>query len=144
VSDFIDAVATEEIEPGVLREIRVDGHDLLVARVGDDFYVSDAHCPHLHGNLTRGTLEGTVVTCPVHGSQFDLTDGRCVRWTAWSGAVKSMAEFVRHSRPLRVYDVVVEEGRLLGVISIGDLVKYRLDEAAHEVDSLREYVMTAH
>lgn len=39
---------------------------------------------------------------------------------------------------------VVEEDRLLGIISIGDVVKYRLDEAAHEVDSLREYVMTAH
>jgi CBS domain-containing protein len=39
---------------------------------------------------------------------------------------------------------VVEEGRLLGIVSIGDVVKYRLDEAAHEVDSLREYVMTAH
>ncbi|MFM9843873.1 MAG: CBS domain-containing protein [Dongiaceae bacterium] len=39
---------------------------------------------------------------------------------------------------------VVEDGRLLGVISIGDVVKHRLDEAAHEVDSLREYVMTAH
>ncbi len=39
---------------------------------------------------------------------------------------------------------VVEEGRLLGVISIGDVVKYRLDEAAQEVDTLREYVMTAH
>lgn len=39
---------------------------------------------------------------------------------------------------------VVEEDRLLGIISIGDVVKSRLDEAAHEVDSLREYVMTAH
>jgi CBS domain-containing protein len=39
---------------------------------------------------------------------------------------------------------VVEEGQLLGIISIGDVVKSRLDEAAHEVDSLREYVMTAH
>lgn len=39
---------------------------------------------------------------------------------------------------------VVEEDQLLGIISIGDVVKYRLDEAAHEVDSLREYVMTAH
>jgi CBS domain-containing protein len=39
---------------------------------------------------------------------------------------------------------VVEEDRLLGIVSIGDVVKYRLDEAAHEVDSLREYVMTAH
>ena len=39
---------------------------------------------------------------------------------------------------------VVEDGQLLGIISIGDVVKSRLDETAHEVDSLREYVMTAH
>ena len=39
---------------------------------------------------------------------------------------------------------VIEEDQLLGIISIGDVVKSRLDEAAHEVDSLREYVMTAH
>jgi signal-transduction protein with cAMP-binding, CBS, and nucleotidyltransferase domain len=39
---------------------------------------------------------------------------------------------------------VVEDGQLLGIVSIGDVVKSRLDETAHEVDSLREYVMTAH
>jgi CBS domain-containing protein len=39
---------------------------------------------------------------------------------------------------------VVDEGRLLGIVSIGDVVKHRLDEAVHEVESLREYVMTAH
>ncbi|GIK96872.1 MAG: inosine-5-monophosphate dehydrogenase [Alphaproteobacteria bacterium] len=36
---------------------------------------------------------------------------------------------------------VVEEGRLIGIISIGDVVKYRLEQAALEVDSLREYVL---
>ena len=39
---------------------------------------------------------------------------------------------------------VLEEEQLLGIISIGDVVKSRLDETAHEIDSLREYVMTAH
>jgi len=36
---------------------------------------------------------------------------------------------------------VVDEGRLVGVISIGDVVKYRLDEAKLEVESLRDYVL---
>lgn len=36
---------------------------------------------------------------------------------------------------------VLSEGRLVGLVSIGDVVKYRLDEAALEVDSLREYVL---
>ena len=66
--------------------------------------ISDARCPHLHGHLTKGTLEGTVVTCPLHHSQFDLTDGSVVRWTDFKGAVKSVAEFARHPRPVRVYE----------------------------------------
>lgn len=35
---------------------------------------------------------------------------------------------------------VVDEGRLTGVISIGDVVKSRLAEYTHEVESLRDYV----
>jgi CBS domain-containing protein len=36
---------------------------------------------------------------------------------------------------------VVEDGKLLGIVSIGDVVKLKLDEAATEVGQLREYVM---
>lgn len=36
---------------------------------------------------------------------------------------------------------ILEEGRLMGMISIGDLVKYRLDEADHFVEEMRAYVM---
>lgn len=35
---------------------------------------------------------------------------------------------------------VVEDGRLLGIVSIGDVVKRRLDDAEVEVETLREYV----
>jgi CBS domain-containing protein len=35
---------------------------------------------------------------------------------------------------------VVEEGRLIGLISIGDVVKHRLAEFQHETDALREYI----
>lgn len=36
---------------------------------------------------------------------------------------------------------VVEEGRLVGIVSIGDVVKCKLDEASAEVGLLRDYVM---
>ena len=35
---------------------------------------------------------------------------------------------------------VIEDGQLVGLISIGDVVKAQLDDQAHEVDSLRAYV----
>jgi CBS domain-containing protein len=38
---------------------------------------------------------------------------------------------------------VVERGRLAGVISIGDVVKYRLEEMEHESQALRDYILTA-
>jgi CBS domain-containing protein len=38
---------------------------------------------------------------------------------------------------------VIEDGRLAGLVSIGDVVKHRLDETKLEVDSLRDYVLAA-
>jgi len=38
---------------------------------------------------------------------------------------------------------VVEQGRLAGIISIGDVVKARLEELVREQDALRDYIRTA-
>jgi CBS domain-containing protein len=38
---------------------------------------------------------------------------------------------------------VVNQGKLVGVISIGDVVKYRIEEVEHDADALREYIATA-
>jgi CBS domain-containing protein len=38
---------------------------------------------------------------------------------------------------------VVEQGRLTGVISIGDVVKFRVEEIERESEALREYIATA-
>ncbi len=38
---------------------------------------------------------------------------------------------------------VVEQGRLTGIISIGDVVKHRLHEMEREQDALRDYIQTA-
>jgi CBS domain-containing protein len=38
---------------------------------------------------------------------------------------------------------VIENGRLAGIISIGDVVKYRLEEIQKESEALKEYILTA-
>jgi CBS domain-containing protein len=38
---------------------------------------------------------------------------------------------------------VIEQDRLVGIISIGDVVKERLGEMEHESEQLRDYIQTA-
>jgi CBS domain-containing protein len=38
---------------------------------------------------------------------------------------------------------VLDDGRVVGLISIGDVVKSRVSEYEHEQEALREYIATA-
>lgn len=109
---FIEVARVADIEPGTMRDFEVENHRLLVANVGGEYFVTDAHCAHLGGPLWQGVLEGHVVTCPWHGSQYDVRDGSCLRWTHWKGAVLTVAELARHPRPIRSYESRVEDGTL--------------------------------
>ena len=113
MSRSIDVGAADELAPETMKAVTVESRELLLARVGDKYYATDGRCPHMGGHLARGVLQGRVVTCPRHGSQFDLADGKNVRWTDWSGVTLSVAKAFKSPRPLKTYTVRVEEGRLL-------------------------------
>ncbi len=108
MDEFISLTTISGIEAGGMKAASLDGHEMLVANAGGEYFVADARCPHMGGHLAEGVLEGTVVTCPRHHSQFDLRDGRVVRWTDWQGATLGVAKLLRHPRPLRTYSVKVE------------------------------------
>lgn len=112
MSDFVELTDTAGFESGTMRQVDLEGHAFLVARVGEDYFVTDGHCAHMGGRLAHGVLEGTVVTCPLHHSQYDLTDGSVLRWTDWPDSVLSVANLVRHPRPIRAYESKVEGGKV--------------------------------
>lgn len=113
MDDYLILTTAEGIEAGGMKAASIDGHEMLVAHIGEDYFITDARCPHMGGHLPDGTLEGTVLTCPRHHSQFDLRDGRVLRWTDWEGVKLDIAKLVRHSRPLRTYAVRVEGENIL-------------------------------
>jgi nitrite reductase/ring-hydroxylating ferredoxin subunit len=55
---------------------------LAVYHVGTGFFACADRCPHAGATLSEGELERGVVTCPRHGSQFDVTTGERLRGPA--------------------------------------------------------------
>lgn len=113
MSQFVEVPRTGGLGDGAMETINAGGREILLARLGDKYYAADNHCPHMGGKLSKGKLEGTVVTCPLHGSQFDLTDGHVVRWLKGSGLVSMIGKALKSPRPLAVYNVKVEDDRIL-------------------------------
>ncbi|MCC6917630.1 MAG: CBS domain-containing protein [Alphaproteobacteria bacterium] len=58
-----------------------------------------------------------------------------------SDSVEALMEKMTHGRFRHL--PILEGGRLVGIISIGDVVKRRIEDAVHEAAALREYVSTA-
>lgn len=62
--------------PGEAREFVVEDRIIALFHTADSFYALDGVCPHQGGPLGKGQLSGTIVTCPWHGWQFDVTTGQ--------------------------------------------------------------------
>ena len=113
MAEYTEALKVTDLSDGQMMSVDMKGHEILVARLGDRFYATGNICPHMGGKLAQGRLEGTVVTCPRHGSQFDLRDGHVVRWTNWPAAVSAVSKLIRPPRPIDTYPVKVDGDRVL-------------------------------
>ena len=113
MSSFIEVGKVSELEEGAIKETSAQGREILLARVGSKYYAASNRCPHMGGKLSKGKLEGTVVTCPQHNSQFDLSDGQVVRWLKGAGLVSAVGKLLKSPRTLVVYNVKVEGDKIL-------------------------------
>ena len=75
MSNFIEVAKTEEVPVGTMKGVTVEGKEILVVNYEGRYYAMRGKCTHAGGDLSKGTLEGKIVTCPRHGSKFDVTTG---------------------------------------------------------------------
>ncbi|HXT26259.1 MAG TPA: Rieske 2Fe-2S domain-containing protein [Candidatus Eisenbacteria bacterium] len=75
---LVRAARVAEIPAGSIKEVQVAGTPVALANVGGKLYAINNTCLHRGGPLGQGQLEGSVVTCPWHGWQFDVTTGKAV------------------------------------------------------------------
>jgi 3-phenylpropionate/trans-cinnamate dioxygenase ferredoxin component len=75
---FIEIAKVEEIPEGQMKLFTMGDKNILIASFEGGFYAINGKCTHMGGDLSKGKLEGKVVTCPRHGSRFDVTTGACI------------------------------------------------------------------
>lgn len=80
--EWTNAIAESELVDGELKRAEIDGSPIMLLKHGDHIHAASAVCTHVGGPLNEGELDGTCVTCPWHGSEFDLRDGSVVHGPA--------------------------------------------------------------
>jgi 3-phenylpropionate/trans-cinnamate dioxygenase ferredoxin subunit len=104
----IDLLGVDEVGDGEMKMAWVDGTDqVLVIRQGGHFTAVQGICSHEYFELDKGFLTNGTLTCALHLSRFDLSDGEPLDPPA--------------EEPLAVYPVVVEGGRVLIEVPDGPL-----------------------
>jgi len=63
--------------------------------------------------LSRGRLDVAVVTCPRHGSQFDVTDVNVVRWLKGTGFFTTLGKMLKSPSPIHTYPVKLKDDRIM-------------------------------
>jgi 3-phenylpropionate/trans-cinnamate dioxygenase ferredoxin subunit len=110
---FVKAASTGEFEGINKKKVSVQGQEIMLAKVGGNYYATANACPHMKGDLSAGTLEGTVITCPRHGSQFDVTDGHNVRWLKGQGLTTTVLKAFSSAKPVKSFKVRVEGDNIM-------------------------------
>jgi len=67
-----------EVATGEMKAVQAGNMQILIVNVGGNFYAVDALCNHYAGDLSEGTLEGKIITCPNHGSKFNVASGKVI------------------------------------------------------------------
>jgi toluene monooxygenase system ferredoxin subunit len=73
---WVRVCARHEIGDGDLREVDL-GNGVFALLVGAEgrVFACAANCSHQDSPLCEGTLDGRILTCPLHFWQWDIADG---------------------------------------------------------------------
>ena len=92
--------AAEEAPVGFLRRVEVEGAAVCLGKTADGWVAFQDTCTHEDCSLSDGELEGGVIVCPCHASEFDLRTGDVLCPPALE--------------PLPIFEARVEAGRAAG------------------------------
>ena len=122
---LVEVAKVGEIAPGGMKWVRVGEREIVVCNCDGHYYAVDRRCGHMNGPLEMGTLDGTIVTCPMHHVQFDVTTGEALnppipqyideplpgRWAQFMSYFGTLMEQVRVC-PIKTFLVTVENGSI--------------------------------
>lgn len=80
--DFVPVVSAAALRPNTPIKVDASGTSVMLVSLENEVYALLDTCAHAGCSLAGGTIEGTSIICPCHGSQFDLRDGKVINGPA--------------------------------------------------------------
>ncbi len=76
VDALLPVAKVSEVPPGTGKVVVVQGHPVALFNADGSFYAVSNVCLHRGGPIGEGSLDGAVVTCPLHGWEYDVRTGK--------------------------------------------------------------------
>lgn len=95
-----------EVPEGGIRSHNVSGKDILIIRQDGRYYAIDRRCSHVGADLLKGELKKNIITCPRHGSKFDIMTGKSISGPR-IGFIKLK------TKDIEIYETKIEGDRIL-------------------------------
>ena len=105
---FTEALKVTDLAAGGMKAVKIEGKEVIICNYDGKFYALDRRCSHMNALLDMGTLEGYILTCPLHFAQFDITTGEALsRPVADVSSFEPAPESARIAN-INTYPVLVE------------------------------------
>src|SRR6478752_2454103 len=85
MAKLLKIAKTEDVPPGQAAAFTIEGQKIALFNVEGTYYAIGDTCTHRGGPLSEGDVQGTKVTCPWHGADFDLKTGAVLGLPAQNG-----------------------------------------------------------
>ena len=126
---FTEVAKVSDIAPGGMIAVEAGNEEIVIGNCDGRIYAIGRRCGHMNAPLEMGTLEGYIVTCPLHHVQFDITTGEALSPTV-------PRDFGDTAIPDEVQNYFRRQGQIAKHIKICDIKTYpvQVDGDAIKVD----------
>jgi nitrite reductase/ring-hydroxylating ferredoxin subunit len=120
-SAWLEVANVDEIPLGTMKHVEVNDREIAIANVNGKFYAIDDRCGHASARLSSGGLRGNIVTCPMHGAQFDVTTGKKLSEPRLGGSIPDMDKL-----PQSFLKLIEHSAKILAEIKTYDQRSYEV------------------
>jgi 3-phenylpropionate/trans-cinnamate dioxygenase ferredoxin subunit len=75
---YTTVASLKDLKTSKLMCVKAQGLRIALAYVDGKVFAVDDMCTHEDASLSKGSLHGECVKCPLHGSRFDLNTGEAL------------------------------------------------------------------
>jgi nitrite reductase/ring-hydroxylating ferredoxin subunit len=124
----IEVAKMSEIPEGSMKRVHAFGSHVLLANVRGRVYATQDDCGHQRASLSKGSLEGRIVTCPLHRAKFDVTTGKNI-----AGINFGMPPELVQKLPPEMVAMFQKTGELIADIPILPLKTYKVETKGESI-----------